>query len=977
MPDSGHHYRFICLEDEQFRKLMQNPRIKELCPEETEEMPWQQHSEYSWIRYRLGKNSDDQPGIWVVVETNLGTVRRGRVCREKREVGCPSQPDAIRNKTPYAFENASDLSNEAHKKGREGEKADSMDVKVTIPDEGDSEHESIALTLEIIWQVRNPSPIDVDLMVDFGNTRTVVLALEDISKAADGKLFSVCKPVPFLPRGHEFPDPDSDKKDQKKDQVIADSWFLLQEPLFYEYDIPPTDGKGKFRPSTEYDVKEVSVEKGGWWLSPWGKKTEKHYYVTERIPQMFVEIAPVIMGKEAGELLADADLERGENLSMSSPKRYLWDTELCKGGSDSGGLSPWCMLCNSWSRKQHHRRDLQFFLSGQICLYMYNGKDNEWDIDHPPMENPDITKRPSCMPDEPTYPRRTTMMWSALCVLESAYRQITSYNWRKGNSDFTARRLRSVHVTFPSGWIAAEREAYRKAWEQAINVFTLAHFESRSEVNRESTVDARPKLHMELDEAVASQLPFIYSEVRRLNSANAWIRLYGRPHGHKHSVRVMTVDIGGGTMDTSIVEYHNNAPAEQVALKYRVIFRDSNTFAGDNVVLNIIQRVLLPAMLEAKGIGGDSEDGDADTIAKFVDILGSQRSEKRDRAKWQRITKMLFIPIVRQWLSDVANFPKGYYEYENGEEFRKVKDMTDERACQEFNEYLEKGSLRDNFLNRDNALRYKKEDINACICEGLENGITPLGKFVAAYDVDVVTLSGKITEMPVVGEMLREKLPICAQRIVPMKDFIAGDWYPMGDHDKITDAKTVTAVGAALFAAGGRDLIRNWMLSEDKARDGNSSGLSGNVRAMRNYWGIPKKGKNGVAYGFSGEPILRRDEDTNESHKVEGTDLPGCPIMPGNYIGRAKYNTKDTCVEQQYYFRMRDKDRRITSPLAVVFARKTTGEDDDIEIVEVRSTDPDADGEVTEGDVELALHTLKEGGFWMDECRFEVELNAE
>jgi hypothetical protein len=64
------------------------------------------------------------------------------------------------------------------------------------------------------------------------------------------------------------------------------------------------------------------------------------------------------------------------------------------------------------------------------------------------------------------------------------------------------------------------------------------------------------KENMRLDEAVASQLAIVFSEVRRIgDSAADWVHFTGRMRGETRSVRVLTIDIGGGTTDTAVVEY--------------------------------------------------------------------------------------------------------------------------------------------------------------------------------------------------------------------------------------------------------------------------------------------------------------------------------------------------------------------------------------------------------------------------------------
>lgn len=958
-PNTGHQYLFVPFEKSFLSTYDTGRKIVRQCT--GNHKPWLQYKgpdpdgkeiTYSWIRYRYGVDASNTPGIWLAVETNVGTIRRGSFYDEREVTSVPENKEEW-TVSPYAYKSLGHLNLQSSK--------DSYDVLLMVPDPENTAKSLQVAQIQVIWQ-KVEGHIDVDLVIDFGNTRTVVLALENNKDMAKNGLSGVCFPIPFLPRGHEYPRRNS--AEAKKACTIADSWFLIQEPAFSESDMPIPGLESAFHPSQEFSEQKISSKKTGLFGT---SNPKSRYILTQRVPQMFVEISPVIMGEEAGELLANIDLNPGQNVSMSSPKRYLWDNAPCGGTENSmSGTTPWCMNPNPWSNRK--RRDRQQTLAGQICRYMYmDGRD--WDIDNPPFENKERIKRPVCVPDQPVYPRSMAMVWSALYILESAYRQITSFNWRKGNLEYINRRIRSVNVTFPSGWIAGELNAYRRAWKQAVDIFTLSHFESRENVSLSTSEEARPLLRVELDEAVASQLPFIYSEICRLDGANTWIKLYGRPSSKRGGdiVRVMTIDIGGGTMDSSIVEYRNTAPGSQVALRYKVLFRDCNSFAGDSVMLRIIQRVLLPSILEAKGIY-DEEDDIAYTFDK---VLSRQRDCQSDRAKWQRITKMFFLPVVRQWLTDTANCPSGVYMSPDGQSFRTVQMLidecgVDESAIVELNEYLADGGLDANFIDPDDRLMYKPDLINECIQECLEYGIAPLGKFISAYDVDLVTLSGKISEMPKVAEMLRDMLPICSQRIIRMKEYMAGDWYPMSGTGRIKDAKTVTAVGAALFIAGRNSLITNWALG----MDGDGSG-----QAMKNYWGITRS----KSPGFGDEPFLAPKDMSNEDRQfsIDGVTYKGSPVMANAYIGRQKYKSDDAYVEQQYILKWKAKDESGNlrpvppSPLAVVFER-CEGEDDDIRLVSVTSTDPEYQG-ITENDVELMLCTLPPEGFWMDECRFHVE----
>lgn len=967
LPNTGHHYFFIPFGKEITDQLPGGSRGELAKKCRASKTTWQRYStEAPWIRWRFGfKGKKSNIGIWVAVESNFGDIKRGTL-HDKREIVAADMPEeGKREISLYRSVNT-----EALKYDKDGQ-SQSFDVSVPL---GGGKELPLAV-LQIIWQVPNGAPIDVDLVVDFGNTRSVVLALENNSSMVqNSKLNAVCRNIYILPRGNEYPDPD-DKETLESLDAITDSWFMLQEPQFSEWDYPSYDGVDTpFCTSKMYEVEEKTelVEEKVIFVTKKVEKKTFHYWLTERVPQMFVEISPAFMGAEAKESYRNVDLTPGLNICLSSPKRYLWDRGLL---GREGGQLPWHMNPNPWN--EHIPVNDQFKLRGQICRYL-NADGSSWSFENPPFQDPNPMTRPHCFPKNPCYPRCSAMVWSALSLLENAYRQITSINWRKGNNEFTNRRLRSVHVTFPSGWIAKEKNYYREAWQTAVDIFTLSHMKNHDYFQNSDkhadelgeNCDGRPLLKVELDEAVASQLPFIYSEVGRLNNANLWIHLYGRkdnPKDDSHNswrVRVMTVDIGGGTCDSSIVEYRNDVGGSSIALRYDVLFKDCSSFAGDAVTKRIIEQVLLPSILKAKGI-----DDESDESGRFSELLRGPRTSASDKARWQRITSQLFLPVVRQWLTDVAAFPSGIYHDEEEGDFRKIECCNVEQtALNDFNDYLTKFGVGFE-LDSGDRLPYDPKLINACIAEELEGGLAPLGKYIVAYDVDVVTLSGKISEMPIVYETLCKHVPLRNQRVIRMKDYLAGDWYPMAKNGKIVDAKSVTAIGAALYAATDSGLLgADWAIRPDPLAKASRT---------RNYWGVMnRKGEK----GFNGEPILTPEEEDNSSKvvtKLDGSTYNGREMMIEEYIGRQKYYSSQSVPEQQYQLHWTgDKADAPKSPLIVRLRRVSEEEEDedDIELEDIEFTDPNEAERLDKSKIELLLNTLPKEGFWMEEACFEVKL---
>ena len=526
-PDSGHHYTFVPILPEVLQKF---PQFKQMCGQGRQ--PWREVN-HPWLRGRFA-TKDGQPGLWVAVESNVGTIRRGTIYEPRQP--CELRPAAA-NASPYASTDLSKLPSDARV------------IALKVPSPADPKTLIEVAQFELIWKRPAGEAIDVDLIIDFGNTRTVVLALEDM-EARGGKLASVCRPIRFVRQGHEY---EAFTGPNKADDTasIVDSWFVLHEPMFANLE-PPSS---RFKPIEEYETAEETVG-GGLLKNP---KPQTSHFITTRVPQMFVELSPVLMGDSAREDLGNLQLDVGGNYSLSSPKRYAWDTDPV----GRNALQWWTMVLNRWNPQSQNRVELPKLAGSMLRFLPGDGRD--WDIGEPPNEAADHAHRPSASPQTPSFPRSDAMTWAALSIMELAYRQITSSGWRKGNHEFIPRRLRNVLVTFPSGWSKEETATYHRKWEKALNVFTLAHLRDKRAIHEGGD---RPGLLMHLDEAVASQLPFVFSEIRRLyDIGENWIELIGRGRGTSARARLMTVDIGGGTTDISIVEYGDSLQGGGVNLE--------------------------------------------------------------------------------------------------------------------------------------------------------------------------------------------------------------------------------------------------------------------------------------------------------------------------------------------------------------------------------------------------------------------------
>lgn len=934
--NSGHHYVFVPIDE---ADLAQHKELATVCLNDT--APWTTHAEFPWVRYRPGRKVEKRrtiAGYWVAVESNLGRGTRGFVCDPPTPVPPrPVPPTYDEHATPYAFHEINELV--------PATRTIALRIPVKHPHTGE---ELFQLPLPpIVWKTPAAAePMPVDLVIDFGNTRTVALLVEG---DPERNFSQNCQPVRFLPRATDYERFDAAPRTEDPD-VIVDSWLVLHEPVFVDFWPPaPT-----FVPHKEYTIDEQTPGLLAKLLGN-GQPVRQIIEETQFIPQMFVELSPALFGgghgiDSARQLLSDAELRSGLNFFLSSPKRYAWDSD----PMGFGGEQYWHVLLNRWNPKNFQPIQAGLPpLAGAVLLFM-DPDGRHWDIAHPPNERPHLEQRPHAS-DDPIHPRRDALTWSALTILETAYRQITSEAYRTGHKPFVPRRLRSVLVTVPSGWTGEELDSYRRQWEKAINIFTLAHLQDRRLVSEGGD---RPLFLTNLDEAVAAQLPIIYAEMQGV-SGKGWIELVGRGAATDARVRIMNLDIGGGTTDISVVEYRDTLRGAAVNLEATLLFKNSSSVAGDALVKRIIEAVLLPQL-------GAPFVKDAKSRQQFERFFRNSEDQQPHpdpafRQKFARIVRLVFIPIVNWWLKEVTEGRYGDPEQPNqGLAPSKMLDADGGRVVppaiiDELNEKAAEFLGVPNFmlLPESVPLNYDQARLRQCVAEEFGYLFESLGRVLAAFDCDLVLVSGKPSELPEIRELLEYHLPLLPQRILFAKGFPVGYWYPLGATDgRIRDAKTPTVVGAALAQAMRGGKILGWRLESKPAY----------LMTNDNYWGpMPPRENPGR---FDQDVYLKPGQQTCTSQ-----------MLLGQRLGRKRYPSPHLLPDQVYVLRWKPEHRqRFERPLLEVTLERVSKPNtpETLRLAQVKGTD-EAGKPITLNDLELQLCTLSTREFWMDNPSFEIQ----
>ncbi len=861
------------------------------CPSTNRELPW--------ARCRPVKGDKGKWLLDLLIDSTLGTCERGYILHERRQVvdGYDIGPNPSRRNSsasgPYVAADFNGLRPEGWKDG--------------MPVLSNLECRMAGwpyLQLQIRW-IENDIPIPVDIAVDFGNTRTCVVAKESVEgRSVNDSLH----PILFLKEGIPY--------EKNKGDQVADSYLVLRET--------PTTGM-----AGEVTICDYKVIQGG--LFSRTKEVVSHVEKCE--PHLFVQVSPVILGREAKERTCELDVTQGST-SLSSPKRYI-------GQSDPlyvGNQGQWMMLTKDSTPAKGKSKPL-----GGKSVRFLSENDRPWTRETP--------HRNEEFKDKPAYPRAQAMTWAALSIIEAAASQINSVNWRRGEA--RRRYLRNVAVTHPAGWTEEEIRQYRRRWREALDIFAL----TRCKDPFAKPADQGPPSlllgdEFAPDEAVSAQLPIIYSEIHRLRDVgDNWLELYGRPQkqGDRYTSRVMSIDIGGGTTDIAIIEYADEMRGSGVRLSTRHLFGDSVAVAGDMVIEKILKEVIFPKLCARDQLPA---------LAKYLDEMTAGAASNRGR-----YATLIWEPLVRKLLGLTTTLTEDETIICTNPLSGETLQLKFKGETHQFEPEIDgdqykgfAGELRSELLSRGvespaSDFDIPVSEINRCWKEIFEPLTRSWAAYAAALEVDLLLISGKPSEQPVIRQLISDTINLPSPRVVFARNFEAGSWWPMGDK-QIADAKHVTVVGLALYSAIQRGEEPAWAIKTDP---GEASSWW-----HRNHWGkitaqMEKLRKSDIF-------LHPADEEATIQIQV-GVRIARQLLKEGGH------------ADFVYELRWRDMEKRRlgeATPRPIINAtlrRKSSATGGEyLELVSAIA----ADGKDMTNDVELHLNTMVAKTHWRDSGRFSL-----
>ena len=489
------------------------------------------------------------------------------------------------------------------------------------------------------------------------------------------------------------------------------------------------------------------------------------------------------VGPEATRLAARRRGTEG-NTGMSSPKRYLWDEEPQQ---------------REWRFNVAYAQDQAAMPAAAWPMaQLINQKGEPLHLVEPEADSAD-----QLPVFEPLYSRSSVMTFVLTEVLLQALTLMNSpqQRGRRAHAE-VPRRLRRIVMTLPTGMPLAERLIFKRRAEAARDlVWMLLGWKL------DDAAAPAPRVLTEWDEASCTQLVYLYTEVARNfgGDARRFFQVTKRPRGKPSddTLRIASIDIGGGTTDLIINSYRVEGAGTSVTLFPEQKFREGFSVAGDDILLRVVQGHVLPPIEAAMRAAGILNP--ADLMAELVggDRGGEDVIQRNLRQQFAlQIAQTIALEFLRAAeLYDptsgaVAAEPRAYDSFftsglkPSDEVVTFVNDAARKRGAKDFD--LRAVEFPVDLPALDKTVRAEMGRV-----------LAPLAEVVHAYDCDVLLLSGRPSRLPGIRALMLELLPLPPERVIALHEYRVGAWYPFRDARlRVEDPKTTVAVGAMIAALG-------------------------------------------------------------------------------------------------------------------------------------------------------------------------------
>ena len=623
-------------------------------------------------------------------------------------------------------------------------------------------------------RVINPdrdTPVDVDLILDIGNSRTTGILVETPPQRATNLNNSYLLQIRDLSRPEN----------------------IYTEPF-----------------ATRVEFSEVSFGDDAFSRLS-GRKTPA-----------FPWPSAVRMGPEAARLATKAKCAEGTT-GMSSPKRYLWDERIWKPTwryNTEGGYEPMVTRGGFAQQVNHMGTPLSCFDDPAVSRHpLYRTQEREIAFES------QFTRSSSMMFLMGEVITQTLVTINS--PAQRGRRELSDLPRRLRRIIFTVPSgMPIAEQRIYRRWV---NFAVRVVWQALGWEEWYVSPYARQGVTLHGYRQS-PETRCSWDEASCTQLVYLYNEIiHKFNGdAHHFFRVSGRKRegdSPYHNLRVASIDVGGGTTDLSIATYTlDNDESSTARVRPHLELRDGFNVAGDDILRSVINDCVLTAIAKAAEERGVTSSRHLLGECFGRDVLDNSQENRNLRSQF---TRQIAAPVGLALLSayekcdplrtapmtfamrdffDMPIDPWKDNDEEDGEEVAATPPFAKTPPpSQAVVDYVEKAVRRvapgSAFSLMKVPVTMSPAVIEASIGATMQRILSDLCEVIHLYGCDALLLSGRPSKLRAIINIIVSRLPLPVDRIIPMCEYRVGRWYPFVDQlGMITDPKTTVSMGAILCA---------------------------------------------------------------------------------------------------------------------------------------------------------------------------------
>lgn len=487
------------------------------------------------------------------------------------------------------------------------------------------------------------------------------------------------------------------------------------------------------------------------------------------------------------------------------------------------------------------------------------------------------------------------------------------------------------------------------------------------------------------DEASCCQMVYLYSELKRfLGNSKDLFDLYGHIRTdinlegatNKKSLTIGSVDIGAGTTDIMICNYSASLQGD-TTITPMPLYWDSFRFSGDDLVKAIITQVII------EDYGKESELGCSGVISNklkemdvpdissrlhtFFDDTASMSYLARKMRK--DFTVQIAIPIAYKMLDLLQ---KGEFDRVLSFDDFFTRDKPQEELLNYFEQHF---GFRFEELN----WKFSVNRMNEIIQKVFEPYLRKWTAILYAYGCDIVLLGGRPTSLQKVYDLFLKLYPVSPNRLISMNNYRVGNWYPGTDGvGYFGDRKSLVAVGALIAYLAESGKLNNFKL--------NTKYFKKNVLPTADYVGYINPQTGDIQHVFLEPSINRASLKVDTFPIYLGCCKMNVPGYPSRILYKMNINEKriselmsDKNIGLSIEQLSEEVDtfkHRITSRMPITL-RLTREYKEDKELLEIESAVNNEKEDISPAFIQMRPQSLVEDvSDWLNTGRFILKIGG-